>query len=167
MKVGKLVLIIVSLVGLLFVGAYSLTKSDSEATQNLETTGSGKLSLSETSFDWGTIPISGGFAEKTFTLANSGSGSLTLGQVTTSCACTTAQLIKDGRSSPFFGMHTKSNFTMTLNPGEQADLKVIFDPAYHGPSGIGPIDRIISFVTNDPANRSVELNLKGLVVDEK
>ena len=46
---------------------------------------------------------------------------------------------------------------------ETAEVKVIFDPAFHGPQGRGAFTRIVKFQTSDPARRSVELTLTGVV----
>ena len=31
-----------------------------------------------------------------------------------------------------------------MNPGEDAIIEVVFDPAAHGPAGIGPVDRVVT-----------------------
>jgi len=78
--------------------------------------------------------------------------------------CTTAQVIIDGKSSPLFKMHQKSAWTGEVQPGKEAELKVIFDPAFHGPSGVGAMTRQIEVATNDKNNPKLEFMLKGVVV---
>lgn len=122
------------------------------------------FSANEKNFDWGQIAYSGPDATKTFTIKNSGTEILKLTNIKTSCACTKAQLIIDGKSSPYFSMHTTSSWIGEISPDKQASLTVIFDPDFHGPPGVGAVERIISMETNDASNQKVEFFLKGVVV---
>ncbi len=122
-----------------------------------------KFLAPEKSFDWGQIALSGPDATKTFIIKNTGTDTLKLTNIKTSCACTKAQMVIDGKSSPFFGMHTPSSWVGEVLPGKEASLTVIFDPDFHGPSGIGAIERLISLETNDAENQKVEFSLKGVV----
>lgn len=123
-----------------------------------------EVQVSETAFDWGEIPIDGGNVEKEFEIKNAGSQPLTLFNIKTSCMCTTAQVISDKEASPFFGMHEQSDYKITVAAGETARLKVVFDPAYHGPEGIGPVTRQISVSTNDPKRPMLSFMLSAMVV---
>lgn len=120
--------------------------------------------VTETNHDWGEIKINGGNAEKVFLIKNAGAGTLKLSGVSTSCMCTTAQVIIDGKGSPFFGMHQKSSWVGEVPAGKEAELKIVFDPAFHGPSGIGAMTRQIEMATNDKNNPKLEFMLKGNVV---
>ena len=40
-------------------------------------------------------------------------------------------------------------WTETLNPGEEATLRVSFDPSYHGPEGIGLMQKVIRITAGD------------------
>jgi hypothetical protein len=131
--------------------------SDSTMSENA------RLVVEESSYDWGEIGIDDGNVEKTFNIKNEGSENLSLSDVVTSCMCTTAQLILGGETSPEFGMHSKSRYVMDVPPGETAQLKVVFDPAFHGPSGVGPITRQVEVKTNDQDNPEIMFILKALV----
>jgi len=122
-----------------------------------------KAYISETTFDWGEIGINNGKAEKTFDIKNEGTGMLKLSNISTSCMCTTAQLILDGKASPAFGMHQKSSYVMEVPPQKTAKLKVVFDPLYHGPDGVGAITRQIKVETNDPGNPELDFMLTATV----
>jgi hypothetical protein len=124
----------------------------------------GKAEVPVTDFDWGTIDYGGGDATAEFTIKNSGSGPLTLSQVSTYCMCTTAQDIIGDQNSPYFGMHQKSSWIGQIPAGGQAVLKVVFDPAFHGSQGVGPVTRQIVMTTTDSQNPKLEFNLKGNVV---
>ncbi len=123
-----------------------------------------KVQVDKKSFDWGQIPYSGGNATKTFTVKNTGTDILKLSNIKTSCTCTKADISINGKKSPSFSMHTSSGWVGEVNPGKEAQLMVVFDPAFHGPQGVGPIERLISVQTNDIQNPNLEFSLKGVVV---
>lgn len=129
----------------------------------VETSSSAQAKVGETTFDWGKIPINGGNIEKDFTIENTGSTSLKLFNVKTSCDCTTARLSQGTTTSPIFGMHTNSNFVLEVPTGEKAILKVVFDPVYHGPDAVGPVTRQITVQTNDPTRGTLTFLLTALV----
>lgn len=123
-----------------------------------------KVSVDQKTHDWGTIPYSGGNVSKTFTIKNTGTDVLQLTNIKTSCACTYAQLTIDGKTSPNFGMHTTSSWVGEVASGKEAQLTVVFDPAFHGPTGVGPMERLVAVQTNDISNPALEFSLKGVVV---
>ena len=164
MKPNRLIITISILtLVILGLGVWLLTRPTA-AQLGTSTASGGKAEVAVTSFDWGTIDYGSGDAVAEFTISNSGSGSLSLAEVSTSCMCTTAQIIINGQKSPLFGMHQKSSWIGQIPPGVQAKLKVVFDPAFHGPSGVGPVVRQVVMKTNDPEHPKLEFNLTGTVV---
>lgn len=119
--------------------------------------------INSTSHDWQDIAIDAGNVEHTFTITNDGTENLVLSDVVTSCMCTTAQLILGDETSPIFGMHSNSSYTLSIPPGNSAELKAVFDPAAHGPDAIGPISRQISLNTNDQSKPEITLTLAANV----
>ncbi|MCL5784921.1 MAG: DUF1573 domain-containing protein [Patescibacteria group bacterium] len=148
----------------LIVGVILLSKSSSPA--QIVASKNAKASVDQKDFDWGNIPYGGGNVSKNFTIKNAGTDALKLTNIKTSCHCTQAQVNIDGSLSPYFGMNTVSSWVGEVQPGKEAILTVIFDPSYHGPSGIGPINRFVSVETNDPNNKTLEFNLTGTVVKD-
>jgi hypothetical protein len=124
------------------------------------------ISVDSNRYDWGTIDLNGGIVSKSFAIENSGSILLKLYDVKTSCMCTTAQLKTTEKTSNKFGMHEKSSSVFEVKPGETAELVVEFDPAFHGPSGTGPISRTITMNTNDAKNPTLSFNLTATVVKQ-
>lgn len=124
-----------------------------------------KAQIGKTKHDWGEIKLKGGDVKKIFVIKNAGTGPLKLANIKTSCMCTTARVKIGGEKSPYFGMHSNSSWVGQVLPGGEAKLEVIFDPAYHGPSGIGPIEREVTVETNDPNNRIITFNLSANVVN--
>ena len=123
-----------------------------------------KATLNKTNWDWGEIKMNGGLAIAEFEVKNEGQQPLKLYNGTTSCACTNARIEVNGKSSGYFGMHTKSKKIMEIKPGEMGKVVVEFDPAFHGPSGVGPIQRTVTIATNDTKQVEITLNLSGTVV---
>jgi len=122
------------------------------------------MSVDSNRYDWGTIDINGGMVSKSFAIENKGATPLKLYEVKTSCMCTTAQLKTSSQASPKFKMHEKNSYVFEVNPGETAELIVEFDPAFHGPSGTGPINRTITMNTNDASNPTLTFQLAANVV---
>lgn len=147
----------------LFIMAGGVLLASKMASPQIQATADAKVTVSETVFDWGTIGMESGKAEKSFEIKNTGSETLKLFGVKTSCDCTTAQLIQGNTTSPIFGMHTESSYVLDVAPGGKADLKVIFDPAYHGPTGVGPATRQITVSTNDPDKQRLNFILTAMV----
>lgn len=78
--------------------------------------------------------------------------------------CTTAVLVIDDKRSGPYGMPGHGfipKINETMNVGEEATVEVIFDPAAHGPAGVGRIERKITIENN--AGQSLELEFTALV----
>lgn len=106
-------------------------------------------------YDFGKVPASQGTVETTFEVKNVGVSNLILSGMETSCGCTKAKLkVKSEKSkvieSPEFGMHgNPTDWSASLEPGETAELVVVFDPNFHQNTA-GPVTRTISIFSNDP-----------------
>lgn len=149
---------------LLIGGVTFLTKTDSSASK-ISASANVKVSLVDpVNFDWGTIPMDKGDATKAFIIKNTGTDILKLSNVRTSCHCTKAYVTINGTDSPSFGMDSLSSWVGEVTPGGQAKLTAIFDPAFHGPSGIGPVNRFVSVETNDSSHPKLTFSLTGTVV---
>lgn len=143
-------------------GVFLVSKSEAPAKIVVSTTA--EVWAEEKSYDWGEIKYDGPKAAKTFKIKNTGTEVLKLTNVKTSCACTSAQVKTKSVQSPLFSMHSVSSWVGEIGAGEEAELEVIFDQRFHGPTGIGPINRTITVETNDEKNRTIEFNLTGNVV---
>ena len=156
---------VIAVTALLLLGGIVLATRMTSTPQadQVQTSSLAKAVVGETTYDWGNITMGDGNAEATFTIKNDGTDPLKLSNIITSCACTTAQLILGDKQSPAFGMHNKSAYVFELPPQQEAQLKVVFDPAFHGPNGVGPIDRLVSLTTNDPAQPKLQFSVTGMV----
>lgn len=162
----KKILIGIILSTLLVLGGaiWFLGKSSNET---LEKVAGSKIEITETDFDFKDIPYSGGNVEHGFKIKNIGDKDLKIANMATSCMCTKVFLKTAQGKSSEFGMKGHSAFsdwTGLLPPGQEAEVVAVFDPTAHGPSGVGPIDRLVSFETNDPDRPYIEFSFKGIVV---
>lgn len=122
------------------------------------------LTIDEKFFDFGKISMAAGVVSHEFKIKNEGAENVTISQIYTSCMCTQASYTKGDVKFGPFGM-AGHGFVPKLNtklaPGEEAVIKVDFDPAAHGPAGVGPIDRVVYVFPKD--SKPVELKFKALV----
>lgn len=155
-------LVVIVIVGLVWFSNNSKTKTPTAAINGKF---GGVLTFDSSQYDFGTVSMAKGKVSKEFTLENKSQGDVKIGEVFTSCMCTEAELKVGGRSAGPFGMQghgLASNANLIVKPGEEMIVKVIFDPAAHGPAGVGPIERQIAIYTSagkDP----VVLNFKAVV----
>lgn len=159
--IGLIIFSLVIIVG----GSFFLSNSSSRAV--IKKTQGAKIETKETSFNFKEIPYSGGKVEHSFAIKNVGNKDLEIANLTTSCMCTTVYFkSKSGKSSEFGmkGMTQPSKWKGVLKPQEEAKIIAVFDPAFHGPQGIGPVSRLVSFETNDPDKPYVEFVFSGTVV---
>ncbi|MBI4993797.1 DUF1573 domain-containing protein [Candidatus Wolfebacteria bacterium] len=104
------------------------------------------ISTQEKLFDFGSISMAAGKVSHIFKIKNSISQSMNIKKISTSCMCTSATLIINGEKTGPFGMPMHGitpEVNKSLAAGEEAEIEVIFDPAAHGPSGIGEIKRSV------------------------
>jgi len=116
------------------------------------------------SFDFGLVPLNGGKVKHTFDFLNASDRETIIKSVYTSCMCTTANLISSaGRWGPFGmpGHGFLPPVNVVIPPGEKAQVETIFDPAAHGPAGVGPIEREVYLETAD--GRMISYRITALV----
>lgn len=118
-----------------------------EGSAQVAQTGTAVLAAEHTNFDFGSISMAKGNVMHEYVVRNTGSAPLTLGKMYTSCMCTQARIrIGDTMLGPF-GMPGHAmipRLNKTLAPGEEAVVEAIFDPAAHGPAGVGRVNRVVT-----------------------
>lgn len=132
--------------GALFViGKNTSTKEPgSTASANNDKGGASPLAAPEKFFDFGAISMKNGTVTHEFLVKNPEETPVTLSKLYTSCMCTTARIMRGEKEIGPYGMPGHGfvpTFSEELKSGEEARVAVIFDPAAHGPSGIGAIER--------------------------
>lgn len=127
---------------------------------------SGILLASENFFDFEKVSMANGKVNHDFRVKNNGAKPVKITKVYTSCMCTEAILkMPSGREFGPYGMPGHGGFSpvisQTIAPGEEMVVKVIFDPAAHGPAGVGLIERVVYLENN--FGRLAELQFKAVV----
>lgn len=114
------------------------------------------LIVPETNYDFGSISMAAGKVAHAFEIRNNSSSTLELDKLYTSCMCTGAYFVKGGDRIGPFGMPGHGfvpGLNRELSPGESAKIEVVFDPAAHGPAGVGPVDRVVFLESRDGARQ--------------
>ena len=134
------------------IGAYLLLSQrgpDSQG-QAISLTDPPIIEVTPQTYDFGTVSQATGVVTARLTLENRGGSDLVINGMRTSCGCTKASLIIDGKEGPLFAMHNNPvGWKARLAPGEQARLKIYYDPNVHGQIR-GPVTRMIEIYSNDP-----------------
>lgn len=159
----KLVIVFVAITLLILGGGVLLFSSSPSTKATTTVSQNAKVQTEQRDFDWGQISMKDGNVSKTFIIKNAGVDTLKLSNIKTSCHCTKAQVTINGVTSSSFGMNSVSSWVGDVPPGGEAGLQVIFDPNYHGPSGVGSVNRLVSVETNDPQNKTIEFSLTANV----
>ena len=108
---------------------------------------SGNIAADEAFYDFGKISMAGGRVSYRYSIKNASEAPASIKKIYTSCMCTEA-VFEDGKITKGpFGMpgHGLSipAANVTMEPGSAAEIIVTFDPAAHGPAGVGRIEREI------------------------
>jgi len=118
-----------------------------------------KIIFSKETFDFGKISQKNNVVSTEFKFRNEGETDLVIDSLSASCGCTSASIIYKGKEGPSFTMsmpgHGKKNpknWSVSIAPGDEAILKVYYDPNAHGPQKKPEkhITRTVSIYSNDP-----------------
>ncbi len=116
-------------------------------------------------YDLGNVPINGGVVTKEYEVKNTSGKGVQLLKIATSCMCTTASVRIGEKETRFFSMEMTGDanpfLDLKLKNGDSAKVSVKFDPAAHGPAGVGAFDRIVWLYFDTGVK---ELTFKGVVV---
>lgn len=124
------------------------------------------ISLVPSSFDFGDVSQKEGVVTVLFSIENKGENDLTINKLETSCGCTSASIIFQGKEGPMFNMpghdinEQIEGWQVTIASGEKAQLKVYYDSDVHEDFR-GVAIRTISVFSNDPIDfeKSVKIEL--------
>ena len=147
---------------LLFGGMYLMSRPQPQVSVNPQATG--QLTVAESFYDFGSVSMAKGLVTHKFTLTNAGSVPATVTKMYTSCMCTKAKLTVADQSWGPIGMpgHTAiPNLSVQIEPGQTAEVEAVFDPAAHGPAGVGVIERQVTLELNGQS--PLQLSFKAVV----
>jgi len=170
MKSNKIFLLIFVSSVLLLAGLMWLGKptgknavQDSASAQKLSASAA-MLIADPNSFDFGTISMAKGSVRYTFALKNTSTDSMTAKKLYTSCMCTKASITVRGDTKGPFGM-PGHGFVPSINeriePAEEVAIEAVFDPAAHGPAGVGRIERSVYLELD--SGEEIELRVSAVV----
>lgn len=146
MNKNNLIILVVTVV--VFIGGAILFSNYSKGDRDASSIGEIKdMHVEEDSFDFGSISMKEGTVSHEFVLQNTGSDPITLGRMYSSCMCTKARIRVGEYQSGFFGMIGHGyipKIKKVVEPGKEAIIEVVFDPAAHGPAGIGMVERVVT-----------------------
>lgn len=131
---------------------YPVSIPDEEVVINEEpatAASSASISFDKTHHDFGEITQFGGTVSTEFTVSNTGSETLEIGTITTSCSCTSAEISKT-----------------EIAPNKEATLTVIFDPDFHD-EPLDKFKRTVFIPTNDPENPEAEVTVEVDILEGK
>ncbi|NOZ83183.1 MAG: DUF1573 domain-containing protein [Euryarchaeota archaeon] len=129
--------LVLALVGAVIAGAAILAY--------LSAGGAPKAVVVPPSYDFGRVPYTEVVA--TLRLVNTGDAPLVVEGVSTSCGCTRAEVSKS-----------------YLKPGEEAELRISFDPRRMGTEIEGEVYREVYILTNDPEKPELVVPVRAVVV---
>jgi len=123
-----------------------------------------QISLNESKKDLGVVRQSEGVKTTEFTIKNDGKSELIIDKLISSCGCTSGTVVYKGEEGPRFYMPghghdtPDENWNVKIAPGEEAYVKVYYDPNVHKDL-VGPVTRTITVHSNDPVNPDAKLTI--------
>lgn len=106
------------------------------------------LSATPENIDIGKVSYGGGIVSKAYEIKNTTESPMKLRKIVTSCMCTKARVQFADKTTKFYAMEMNGDKNPIIDydfpAGSGAKVEFNFDPAAHGPAGIGPIDRVIT-----------------------
>lgn len=122
------------------------------------------LYAAELDYNFGTVSMANGKVTHGYAIRNTTKAPVTISKVYTSCMCTQALLKTSGGEFGPFGMPGHAavpSISAVVAPGETVTVDAVFDPAAHGPAGVGPISRVV-YVESD-AGAPLEFKFSAVV----
>ena len=126
-----------------------------------------KIVVAPDSLDLGDVSQKKGVVTTLFEIKNEGSDDLVIERMETSCGCTSAAIVYQGKEGPKFnmpghGINEKiKGWQVVIPSGETAQLKVYYDPNVHQEFR-GAAVREVSIFSNDPVDfeKKVQIELR-------
>ena len=165
MKTRNLIVYSILVFGVILIGLYLIytsttTSPISVASYTSEDKERPVAKIAKDLFDFGSIKVSEKKSND-FIIENVGKKPLQLSNITTSCGCTFAKVIYEGKESPEFDMHSKSNYMVEVEPTKKAVVRVTYKP-YVMPV-YGFVEREVYIKTNDPLTSDLVFKVTATV----
>ena len=156
MNNSKELIIITVFTVLVFAGIIGLASLKNSSGPSVNATASdiaqqSPLVAEQTRYDFGTNSMARGKVKNEYAVKNTSASDVTLKKIYTSCMCTEASLIFGDRRVGPFGMAGHGvipSINEKIPAGAEFSVETVFDPAAHGPAGVGPIQRVVFLETS-------------------
>jgi hypothetical protein len=127
------------------------------------------ISIAPDTYDFGDVSQAKGTVSALFEITNTGQDDLVISKLETSCGCTSASIIYEGKEGPVFTMsgHSRKNpidWQVIIPAGRKAHLKVYYDPSVHQDFR-GAAVREIYIFSNDPVDFEKKVKIELNQVD--
>lgn len=160
------IIIFVFIVGLIWLGKPAQNNGNISDAVSKAQSGAGKIGAGHIDYDFGPVSMAKGKVSHIYKIVNTSSEPTIISKIYTSCMCTVASFTtQDGQKFGPFGMPghggPSGKINTALQPGQEAELEAVFDPAAHGPAGVGAIDRVVYVETSD--GQKLELKFTATV----
>lgn len=119
-----------------------------------------KIAVSPAFVNLGEIKISD-VKQQDFSLKNTDAKPLQILNISSSCSCTTGQIIYKDFTSQEYGMHAQSGYVTTIAPGDAAIIRLTYRPAIMPVYGL--VTREVYLTTNDPAKQKLVFSIRAMV----
>ncbi|MCL4405574.1 DUF1573 domain-containing protein [Patescibacteria group bacterium] len=161
---NKKVIIVILIIAFALVGLVMWSYSRVGESTQVQLNTPSQLTVSETLYDFGALSMANGKVDHLFHITNPTDKDISINNIQTSCMCTTAYFVngtsKDGPfGMPGMGGSTAANETIPAHGTK--DVDVVYDPAAHGPAGVGNIDRFIYISQTNGG--TLQLEIKAVV----
>jgi len=136
------------IIAAIIAGLALLTRNSSESDRQARNT----QTAGNQTFDFGRISMAAGKVSHEYEIVNDSGEELKIEKIYTSCMCTEGYLALGGKRFGPFGMPGHAavpKVNQILSPFEKAKVEAVFDPAAHGPAGIGKISRVVTVETSN------------------
>ncbi len=157
-----LAVLVLGLAGIWLLSSSNSTAKPSESARSYS---NGVLSAEVADYDFGKISMAAGKVTHEYAVKNMGTDPVRISKMFTSCMCTVASITtKNGTWGPF-GMQGHGyipSINVDIAPGEEAVVSATFDPAAHGPAGVGKIERVV-VLEQEGGRKPLELNFSAMV----
>ena len=154
------------IVAVIILGGFIwVARPDTQNTPPSTTNVDGSLIVEgDSNYNFGSISMGAGKVKNVFKIKNTSDEPVVINKIYTSCMCTVATLITgDNQFGPFGmpGHEAVPKISQTVNPDEEVSVEVVFDPAAHGPAGVGKIQRMV--IIENSAGQPIELEFTAMV----
>ena len=166
---NKITVILVAGIAIILIGLFWGNGAKNQAAlpvQSQVALGSTLFAL-EKEYDFGTISMKDGKVQTSFVVSNKSENDIRIDTVATSCMCTNAYIVNgEVRRGPFGmpghgGVVPKAN--EIVKAGEEREIEVVFDPAAHGPAGVGVVERSIYLVDENGGALELKINAEVII----